>query len=269
MKQDLIVTCDDCGLSEGINYATLDLHQKQIASTASIMTNFPAADHAYKLFAVYPSLECGIHLNLTEGYPLQKVFSPLPLTLADGHFRSRAALFTQALRPTAAYIRQVEAELTMQVEHFLASGLTGHHLTTHLHFHSVPALRDIVLQLGEKYAISWVRQHRLRFTVLPLNPLFQRRTKHRNQIASQRTHQPDFLMPIILWLRTRPDVFAQRLKILEGSIEIVVHPSLEMDETFPSGVAYLPSERVHEVRYIEQVASLLREENLFIPHNLR
>src|SRR5215472_9709161 len=102
--QTLIVTCDDCGLAEGINQAALTLHQRQIATAASIITNFPASQHAYSLFAPYPALECGIHLNLTEGYPVRKVQSLSPLTRADGRFRSRFALFTQAIFPTSTFM---------------------------------------------------------------------------------------------------------------------------------------------------------------------
>jgi len=39
--QRLIVTADDCGLSEGINQATYDLHKRGYISAASVMTNFP------------------------------------------------------------------------------------------------------------------------------------------------------------------------------------------------------------------------------------
>src|SRR5437762_4661691 len=79
----LIVTSDDCGLSPGINLATLDLHAQGIVSSASVMTNFPSTQHALELFRAYPSLSVGVHLNLSEGAPLTHSAS---LTGRDGRF---------------------------------------------------------------------------------------------------------------------------------------------------------------------------------------
>ncbi len=103
----VIITCDDCGLSEGINLAALALHEKGMATAASLITNFPAVEHAFKLFAAVPSLECGAHLNLTEGEPLTRSDS---LTGPDSRFRGRAAFWRRALLPDRAWLQAVEAE---------------------------------------------------------------------------------------------------------------------------------------------------------------
>ncbi len=261
MAQKLIITCDDCGLSEGINNATLALHQKRMASAASIITNFPAAYHAYSLFAEYPTLECGVHLNLTEGIPLTKIASPSPLTCADGHFKSRMALFRQALRPTATFTQLVTAELTAQVQHFLELGLPAHHLTTHIHFHGVPALRAIVVGLAEKFDIEWIRAHRLDSSVLPFNPLLHRGTSQASPKSALPTRELNYLMPVLFWLRASPETFSERLKSLEGTVEIVVHSSLPDDKSFPPGVGYLPAERFREVQYLEKVMRLTESGN--------
>jgi len=256
MVRKLIVTCDDCGLSEGINDATISLYQRHIATAASILTNFPATYHAYKLFAQYSSLECGVHLNLTEGYPLRKISSPSPLTLANGHFRSRVALFVQALYPTPSFIQLVEAELTAQIEHFLHSRLTLHHLTTHLHFHMVPILRSMIFRLAQKFNVEWIRTHRFTSTALPFNPLLRRGHRNNKQELSPRSFQPDYLVPIILWLGTSPETFSRQLKLLDGCVEIVVHPSTAQDISFPQGVAYLPNKRFQEMQYLDKVMRL-------------
>jgi len=251
--QKLIITCDDCGLSEGINEATLDLHQREIATAAAIITNFPASYHAYKLFSQYPSLECGIHLNLTDGIPHSKIPSPSPLTLTNGHFRPKWALFAQALHPSSSFIQLVEMELTAQIEHYLQSGLTANHLTTHLHFHIFPSLRSIIFNLAEKFKIAWVRAHRLSSTILPFNPFYRRHTPPISRVDLQ----PDYLIPILFWLKINPKRFYERLSALDGSIEIVIHPSTAQDKSFPKGVPYLPGKRFQEMQYLEQVMTLL------------
>src|SRR5438105_9777241 len=93
------VTSDDCGLSVGINLATLDLHVRGIVSSASVMTNFPSTAHALELFRPYPSLRLGVHLNLSDGVPLSALSSPSALTRADGRFRPLLSLLTRSLRP--------------------------------------------------------------------------------------------------------------------------------------------------------------------------
>ena len=52
--QRLIVTADDCGMSEGINQATYDLHKRGYISAASVMTNFPGYRHALERFSDCP-----------------------------------------------------------------------------------------------------------------------------------------------------------------------------------------------------------------------
>ena len=59
----LIVTCDDCGMSEGINNATFELFEKGIITSATIATNFPATQHALDLLSGHKSLDIGVHLK--------------------------------------------------------------------------------------------------------------------------------------------------------------------------------------------------------------
>src|SRR5258706_4250895 len=97
----ILVTADDCGLSEGINLATVSLHARGMITAASLITNFPANAHALTLFSAYPSLEIGVHLNLTEGYALTSASPESGLTDLIGRFRTRISLFYRSLLPSA------------------------------------------------------------------------------------------------------------------------------------------------------------------------
>ena len=66
----LMISCDDCGLSTGIDQAVINLHQNGMATTASIMSNFPHVQTAFETYSAYPSIELGAHLNLSDGKPL-------------------------------------------------------------------------------------------------------------------------------------------------------------------------------------------------------
>src|SRR4051812_1864993 len=66
----LIVNADDLGLSEAVNQGIAEAHTNGIVTSASIMANGAAFDHAVRLCQSIPSLDVGIHLTLVEEQPL-------------------------------------------------------------------------------------------------------------------------------------------------------------------------------------------------------
>lgn len=253
-QHQIIVTCDDCGLSEGINDAALDLHQRGIVTNASIVMNFPAADHAFAQFTGHDDLKTGVHLNLTEGRPLTHPPAPSPLTDSSGRFRSREFLFAQAVAPTERFLRYVEAECEAQIEAFLRSGHRVDHLTTHMHFHIMPALAKVVFRLAEKYAVDWVRAGTPQSSYIPLNLLWS----NNQRPDAYDIFTPDHEVAVMAWLLADPAWLAAQLRAFTGVTEVIVHAATDPDPTFPPDVAYAPSDRVKEVRYLEQVFAHLR-----------
>jgi hypothetical protein len=249
----IIITCDDCGLSEGINRAALELYQKGLPISPSVMMNFAASRHALDLFAAYPALDIGIHLNLTDGFPVMTDPPPSQLTRGDGRFRDRSTLWYRALLSQTLFLEQAKRELTAQLERFIAFGRRPGHLTTHTHFHVFPALYRLVEQLAGEYGIPWIRASRLQATVLPFNPFCDPEKPTPNDEGGL---EPDFLIPIKYWLNRPPEELAQRLHSLPGTVEIVVHPCADQDDTFPPGVLYSPHERHLEMVYLEAVMAL-------------
>jgi predicted glycoside hydrolase/deacetylase ChbG (UPF0249 family) len=261
MSIQLIVTCDDCGLSEGITQTTLRLHQMGMATTASVMTNFPATHHALDLFARYPALEVGVHLNLSDGYPLTKLPRSSDLTRPDGHFRDRYVLLAKSLFPSAQMLEQVQGELRAQIEMMLDAGIQPAHLTTHCHFHALPAMRDIVYALADEYKVKWVRSTDYRTTSVPYNLLLSKDT------ATEQPHSfliPDYLVGMKHWLEQPPEQMLAEIMTLRGTIELVVHPAARNDVSFPADVRYSPPERYKETEYIEKFHALLQS----TPHNI-
>ncbi|MBN2469428.1 MAG: ChbG/HpnK family deacetylase [Anaerolineae bacterium] len=254
----VIITCDDCGLSEGINLAAARLHEQGIATAASIMTNLAATRHAFDLFAHYPALELGIHLNLTEGAPLSHLPRSSALLDSDGRFRPRTVLFTAALLPGTPYLRQVEAELTAQIEYFLETGQTPQHLTTHMHFHVLPTLREIVARLARRYHIPWIRSFHAQASILPYTAPIQRALPV--PVNGCGVSTPDYLAGVYFWVGRPPGTLCQRLGTLPGTSEIVVHPGQISDPTFPESVAYQPHQRAAESRYMETLHALCNRE---------
>lgn len=259
MPIQLIVTADDCGLSEGINQTVVDLHRQGIITTASVMTNFPAARHALELFRQQHTLEIGVHLNLSDGLPLTGIPSPSDLTRPDGQFRDRYILLARALFPPAAMLEYARAEMRAQIEVLLNAGLQPAHLTTHCHFHALPAMRDLVYALAEEYGVKWVRATHYRATSIPYNLLLDREArieKGRSFIV------PDYIVSLKQWVdKPVQDILAELLS-LRGIVELVVHPGVKQnDETFPPAVRYSPQERYKETVFVEQLHRLLRHKH--------
>jgi chitin disaccharide deacetylase len=254
----LIVTCDDCGLSEGVNSATLDLHRRGIAGGASVMTNFPAAAHALDLFRACPGLSVGVHLNLTEGFPLTSIPALTELTGLDGRFRPLAHLARQALFPSARILSSIEEELTAQFELLARAGFAPRHVSTHLQFHALPSLRRIVLRLAHAYRVPWVRPHRVRATVVPWNPLLSRKLGASGPETRGAT-APDYMAVLRNWQGRAPEALSGTLDGLSGTVELVVHPDIADDPTFPSYIAYGSRGRFAETKFLERCWPLLRQ----------
>ena len=243
-----IITCDDYGLSEGINLAAIELYERGIATQVSVMTNCDATQHGLELLLENPGLKCGIHLNLNDGHSL----TGHPLFFDKrGHILSRAALFAGSLFPTKKFLEQVAQELEAQIGVFLAAGLRLSHLDTHLNFHSFPRMREIVYDLGLKYSVDRMRSPDLRSVILP--PFeYEQRTK-----CADPFDFTDYIVPIKYWLGHPPEQLARRLEKVKGTVEIVVHPCLPEDSTFPPEAWYSPAERNKEVLYLERLVDLL------------
>jgi len=59
----LVVNADDLGLSPGVNDGIIDAHENGIVTSASLMVNRPAAEHAAALLDAHPALSVGLHFE--------------------------------------------------------------------------------------------------------------------------------------------------------------------------------------------------------------
>lgn len=254
-----MITADDCGLTESINQAALALYDQGMVTTASIMTNFPAAPHAFELFVGRPNLGLGVHLNLSDGPAVLRDDLPSTIAVENGSFRSPLNTWIRSLWPYGEFMDDVEAEFRAQIGVFLETGLQPQHLTTHRHFHIVPALRDLVIDLAREYHIPWVRAYDLRDTSVPSVALALSKRTQRSPAATAHHHVgvPDHLIALRFWLNRDPQELLDELLTLEGIVELVAHPDFADDPAYPDDVAYLPEGRAAEMRYLERFCALL------------
>jgi predicted glycoside hydrolase/deacetylase ChbG (UPF0249 family) len=253
---ELIITADDCGLSEGINTATVELHQQGYITAASIMANFPAHRHAFELFRQHPTLEIGAHLTLSDGQPVtDDIPEYSPLTKTDNGFRNKFNLFSRLWIPSDETIVWIRHELNAQLKRFIDAKLPPQHITTHHHFHTIPALRKIVYELALRYKVKWVRAHEFRATIAPYNLI-----PYPQQLAGDFTFEvPSYISPMQSWMSRNVDLYAEKLLELEGTIEIVTHPSIAVDDTFPEDVEYGSALRYAEQEYLIRLVQQIKK----------
>ncbi len=153
----LIINADDFGLTEGINRAIREAHQRGILTSATLMTNGYAFASALEIATQNPSLGVGIHLNLIQGKPVSAPERVASLVDDKGAFRRGVADLLQADLRGGICRNEIEWEIRSQIEMVLRNGLIPTHLDGHQHFHLWPSFFAIVLRLAMEYKISAVR----------------------------------------------------------------------------------------------------------------
>jgi predicted glycoside hydrolase/deacetylase ChbG (UPF0249 family) len=135
LKKLLIVTADDFGLTHGVNSGIVKAHREGVVTSASLMVNGHAFEEAVEFARNNPTLDIGLHLNLTN--------QPL-------HFA--AAVVQRKIRAP-----ELEREIRAQVEKALATGLRVTHIDGHKHVHVIPQVLKIVRRVAPEYGIRSIR----------------------------------------------------------------------------------------------------------------
>ena len=141
MTRRLAVCADDFGMSAGVSEAIARLAQAgRLSAVSCLTTSTEWARRAPLLRGLQGRVDCGLHLNLTEGVPL----SP-ELRRVWPRFPALSRLLLQAgarALPVAAIAAEVDAQLAAWTD---AMGRAPDHLDGHQHVHHLPGVRDALL----------------------------------------------------------------------------------------------------------------------------
>ncbi len=253
----LVITCDDGGMSPGIDEAVIQLYEEGIVSTVSVMSNMPHARAALAGYKEYPGLEVGAHLNLTEGAPLTMAMQS-STWVKDGLFKGIANCFMQGLFLTNSLQTFIFDELNAQMQVFIEENVNPAHITTHHHFHMLPEMKQIIYELARHYGVKWVRNSRIDSAIIKFNP-FLRQSSGKTGRA-QNFIEPDYIVLVQDWLKKSPEQLLTKLKRFNGLIEIVIHPCTATDNQFPQGIMYQPEERHQEMAFIRKFIAISENE---------
>jgi predicted glycoside hydrolase/deacetylase ChbG (UPF0249 family) len=153
----LVVNADDFGLSPAINRGIVAAHREGIVTSASVMVNGPAFEHAVALAKENPTLDTGLHLTLTELAPVAPAASVSSLVGTNLRFAPHALDFARRYARGAIVLAEVRTELDAQIRLARAHGLSISHLDSHQHVHALPGIARVVAELASAHAIRVVR----------------------------------------------------------------------------------------------------------------
>jgi predicted glycoside hydrolase/deacetylase ChbG (UPF0249 family) len=225
----LIVTADDFGLCAEVNDAICQLHDRGVVQRASVIVNTEHFESSVEALRSRPSLEAGIHLNLTDGRPVLPAGEVATLVNGRGSFR-RGRHYT-VLAHILGQRRardDIRAEWRAQVAKMRRAGIDIKHLNAHGHLHLLPQLREVVLDLLEEFAIAHVR------LVLAgdsprglLLRLCSRGMVHAIRRRGLAVTFPDRILGLgASGALTEPQLLKELTRKWVGVAELVVHPAL-------------------------------------------
>jgi chitin disaccharide deacetylase len=155
--RSLVINADDLGLTVGVNNGIFDAHDDGVLTSASVFANARASDDAFTRALRRPSLGVGCHLTLVDGQPMLPPARVPSLIEDDGQFRRSWKPFIVSCLFGRISLREVEQELTAQIDRIRSAGLTLTHLDAHKHVHAYPPIFAIVTQLAGRFRIPVVR----------------------------------------------------------------------------------------------------------------
>jgi len=151
----LIVHADDLGMAHSVNAATIKAFESGLVNSGSIMVPCPWFSEIAAYARANPQADLGLHLTLTSEWtsfrwgPLSSKDRVSSLLGKDGYFY---LLETEAA--SHADPKEVELEITTQIEHARAAGIQPTHLDSHMGtLYQNKALFEVFLRTARKYKL--------------------------------------------------------------------------------------------------------------------
>ena len=225
MTRILIVNADDCNLTAGVTRGILEAHRRGLVTSTTVMVNLPGLERTRDLLHAVPSLDAGLHCNLTFGPPVLPPASVPSLVDASGRF-----IRDPARQARAGDLAQVREELAAQAGRFEAAfGRRPSHLDSHHHLHRFPGVFGAVLEVAVRLGVP----------LRAISPEMAARIRARGLPAPDRMIGDVGQEPY--WSRER--LLAALRALEEGVTELMCHPGYADDALTSSYAAQREAER--------------------------
>lgn len=206
VSRALIVNADDFNLTAGVSQGIAEAHRSGIVTSTTVMVNLPGLRRNLRYIEGLPTLDLGLHLNVTFGPPASAANKVRSLLGPDGLF----------VRDPLRQLREgdggeIAGEWNAQVEAFMAAlGRRPTHLDSHHNLHARPPALDIALDVARRLHI-------------PLRPVTQ---AVRSAMTAAGLPVPSRLIGKIAatpyW--SVPRLLASLDELAEGVTELCCHP---------------------------------------------
>jgi predicted glycoside hydrolase/deacetylase ChbG (UPF0249 family) len=155
--QNLIINADDFGISKEVNYAIMAVMDANLCKDTTLLVNFEDSVHAAELAIMCNRKNnVGIHLNLTEGFPLTSGIKNEPLFCnAKGLFHYNRE--KRIIKLSKSEKKAVYNELISQIQLCRNLGIPISHADSHSHVHEEPGLFLLIMDILKKEDIPLLR----------------------------------------------------------------------------------------------------------------
>jgi predicted glycoside hydrolase/deacetylase ChbG (UPF0249 family) len=151
----LIINADDFGYSEGVTRGILEAHAAGVLTSTTLLPNMPGFEDAVSRSRdEAPALGVGLHLNLVQGEPIERV--PTLTDPRTGHFYPLLSLVRRVLSGRVDP-EEVEAECAAQIARLRSAGIAITHLDSHQHTHALPGLWHPIVRCALSRGIRFFR----------------------------------------------------------------------------------------------------------------
>ena len=156
----LIINADDFGLNHNVNMATVQTFEKGLCSSCTIMPNMLEFEAACELVHEYKLINhVGIHLVLTEGYPLTEKIRKLP-RFCDKEGRFCLSWTERVFRLNTDEKEALAEETKAQIAKCRKNQIPLTHLDSHSHVHEEWGIASVVIPVVIEECIPYVRLSR-------------------------------------------------------------------------------------------------------------
>ena len=220
----IIINADDLFFNDEIDRGIGELIDMGIITSVSVLVNFNYSSERFKAFYKdHPNASYGLHVNLTEGFPLSNMGKIKSVVDDRGRFY-KTVEFTFRVHTMRA--KEIRYEIEKQIERYMESGVPLTHLDSHGHvFWSSRRMRRLQADIVSEYNIpirspniNDANNHTILFKALRLYlGIFE------NNLAKG-ISMPDALIDLFGRRLDRESVVENLNIIKDGISELLTHP---------------------------------------------
>jgi hopanoid biosynthesis associated protein HpnK len=159
----LIINADDFGLTEGVNRAIVEAHQRGVVTSATLMANGQAFEQAVVLAQSRPRLGVGCHVVLVDGTPVldrtevRSLLDPHTNGADTARFRMGPSRLAARALVDSRVSDEIEAEARAQISKLQSAGIKVTHLDSHKHTHVFPHVLGALIRAAQACGVRAIR----------------------------------------------------------------------------------------------------------------